>query len=248
MTTSRKPDPASINKLTESLLPTEQKASESLNTLNKTTLDTTSNTEMNIILYASTGHWCTHIAATFRDINTNESYFINYGQMPEKLEDQQKKLAELKDDSLHTCSCCCNGCGQSAVTLYSDKKLDDFIAAFTDKFPENRYDFCTNNCADAVDFALNYLFSDSRAAKYTKASYSCYQLLCCSGFITTLGLINCFPAPPYCITLPKDVFNKAKLLSYIYDKPQQKITLFNNSNGLPVVEPNKAKSIALTGV
>jgi len=162
--------------------------------------------EIAINLYGTNyAHYCTHVAAVLREPSTNTVMLIEYGGVSTVENERLRRIHKFEGEE--------NSDNISTVKLYSDKSLTDFLEAFNANFDEDNYSFCTNNCADAVQFLLNYFFPDEHCYSFL---YAGYQLLCCAGIVGSFGLLNCFPAPPCTIVTPTDVYKKAKLLSCSY--------------------------------
>lgn len=101
---------------------------------------------------------------------------------------------------------CCIG----KTVLYSNQNFDSFAKKIAHKFSDlESYDYLSNNCASAINVAIDELCPDK--AK-TDLCFNIYKTLCCPFFFGTLGL-SCFPAPPLCCDTPQDVYHKAKWLS-----------------------------------
>jgi len=133
------------------------------------------------------------------DSESKESFSINFSG-----------FAVQRDNS----NCC-----QGVIKLYSNKKLDNFISAYENKFGNpDSFNCLTKNCSSPVDFALDYFFPQKACLD---ATCIVYKLLCCWGFLGTLGM-SCFPAPPG-ISMPSDVYNKARMLSCRYGQPYEKV-------------------------
>lgn len=150
-------------------------------------------------------HYCTHIAAVVRNPSEKKAILIEYEKVSAIKEFRLHQIYEFQEKE--------NSCCVSTVKLYSNKNMHDFLKAFNTKFKPKGYCYCSYNCADAVQFLLDYFFPNERCYA---SLYTGYQLLCCFGFIGSLGLLNCFPAPPCTIVTPTDVYKKAKLLSFSY--------------------------------
>lgn len=146
-------------------------------------------------------HCCQHIEAVITDLNSNETFkvsFPNFSVVPDE------------DD------CICQG----VTRLYSSKKLEDFIALYNQEFldPDN-FNCLRKNCGSAVEFALDYFFP--KKTNLDKI-YLVYKLICCWGFLGTLGM-KCFPAPPG-ISTPNDAFKKAQVLACVYGSPTEEFS------------------------
>lgn len=173
----------------------------------KTATRQSSHAKITIMLHGNCCmHYCTHIVAKIDDLNNNKSFVVEHLDHLKEQSDKLKKFDKFKEEDY----CCIN-----SVTLYSNRDVENFIQIYSSKFKHTDYEYCGNNCSNAVKFTLDYFFPD---ALYSKACYVGYQILGCAGFVGTLGLMNCFPAPPCCISTPTDVFKKAQVLSFSYGR------------------------------
>jgi hypothetical protein len=103
---------------------------------------------------------------------------------------------------------CCIG----DVSLYSDKDFDIFLELMRSKYSDaSAYRFCSNNCADAVSFAIDELCPEKAC---TDVACSIYKLVCCPLFFGSLGL-SLFPTPPLTCTSPQDIYDKARWLAKV---------------------------------
>ncbi|GEM_PF-4785951 len=136
-------------------------------------------------------HCATHIQAIIFDvqhINTQlSSTRVNFSNIP--LDNLSKK---------------------EWVVLYSEKNYADVVALIQQKheYVDTRYCILSNNCADAIKTILDFCFPENCASYF----YQAYQLLLSAPSVLTCGLLTCFPMIP-CVTTPRDVFNRAQLLS-----------------------------------
>lgn len=173
-------------------------------------------------------HWsCQHVGAIITDLETERSSSIEFG---EKNSLQIYSKSEKGKNPLYGWTGCCVG----TTDLYSDKDFDTFIETLKNEFSDtSKYDWCSNNCADAVSFAINEACPEKTC---TEVSCCIYKLLCCPLFFGSLGL-SCFAAPPGCCTTPQDIYDKAKWLA--------KWTSYGTRNiEIPVAGEAKAVSTA----
>ena len=160
-----------------------------------------------VLLYnrSSLFHFFTHIEAIIEDQAGNRSFNINYPVF-DILNNHKKNAADLEFTKQN------RGCSLGAVTLYSNANYDDFILNYYHQFGNStEYNYVTHNCANAVNFALDFFFPDKSK---TEVFYCLYKTLCCWLSLGACG-IKCFPVPPG-ISSPNDVFKKAELLSCAY--------------------------------
>lgn len=134
-------------------------------------------------------HCCTHIAAVIEDEKRQEKFIIEYGR------GDTEKLAFPHRHS-------------DSVVLYSNKDIRDFIEQYKKEFEDDDYSFFYKNCADAVNYMLDYFFPKSYAAQ---CWFTTKKLVCCLPGIAFLGA-SCVPAP-LLITTPQSVFTKATCIS-----------------------------------
>lgn len=169
-------------------------------------LQSTPTVEITINLYGSCcAHYCTHVAAVLRNPSEKTAVLIEYDDVPSMKNLRLNRIYQFEEEE--------NSCRVSTIKLYSNKKLSDFIEAFNKEFKKKSYSYFFNNCANAVKFLLDFFFPNERCYS---SLYTGYQLLFCVGFIGSLGLLNCLPAPPSTVVTPADVYKKAKLLSLSY--------------------------------
>lgn len=162
--------------------------------------------EIQVLFYGSTvcWHWRTHTAAIVTDLDKNIFIPIEYpGSSPCKPIDGStcNKNAWFRDQS-----------DANIIKLYSNISLDDFAAAYNKQFNPDDYGFFSKNCANAVEFVLDYFFPNKTRENI---AFKTYQLLCCTGFFATVGG-SCFPA--VCCATPADVYRKAWLLQKRFGK------------------------------
>ena len=145
--------------------------------------------KITVHLYGALSHCYTHIAAVIREEDRQEKFVIEYGMGDtENLAHPDKK--------------------SDCVVLYSNKKMDNFIRQYQQKFKHEEYGFCYKNCADAVNYMLDYFFPHAYAAQ---CWFTTKKLVCCLPGIAFLGG-SCVPAP-LLITTPISVFSKAESIS-----------------------------------
>ena len=154
------------------------------------------------------------IRALVTELTSRRSFVVSHGSMCYAPEDRVnpaivESLKAHKDGDLTH-----NRNLMNVVELYSSKSnidYDNFLVEFERKFPPISYRHVTHNCADAVNFALDYFFTTTPAAcAYTLLRFACGWTCCC-----TCGCCYCLPAPPR-IATPFDVWNRARLLAYSY--------------------------------
>lgn len=136
-------------------------------------------------------HFCTHAAAVIKDEQRQETFVIEYDGF-------EMNTKQLRHDI---------NSYYGYVDLYSDKSFSDFQNAYNKEFKPGGYHCLDNNCADAVNFMLDYFFPDKRAQCWYKAK----QMLCCLPGIAFFGA-SCVP-PPLMISSPLDVFSRAKSIA-----------------------------------
>lgn len=151
-------------------------------------------------------HYTTHISAFVIDIancETNENYemrYVNFPNLP-----WYSVLLEQRNET---------------VLLYSEKSYQEVMQRMDEKFRDRAsYNFACNNCADAIQFLLDYCFPTE---KY--CCYRTYQLFCFIPCLLSAGLLTCFPVMP-CVNSPRDVFNRAQLLASNYGNPPPKFAV-----------------------
>lgn len=98
------------------------------------------------------------------------------------------------------------------VTLRVEGDLSQFIQDYKSRFHSSEYDFCSKNCADGAYYILEYFFGDDPTFEKIDRGCDIYKLLCCLPCVGSLGIAACFPVPP-CFQSPRDVFDKAVVLS-----------------------------------
>jgi hypothetical protein len=136
-------------------------------------------------------HCLTHIAAVIEAEVEEKKYIIEYGYGEESPD-------ELAFPNEYT----------DLVVLYSKKDINGFIECYQQEFKEQDYRFLYKNCADAVNRALDYFFTESTAEQ---CWFAAKKMLCClPGILFFSG--SCAPAP-LLITTPKSVFAKAKSIA-----------------------------------
>ena len=176
--------------------------------------------EIKVILFGQSClfHWATHVAAVVRDLRTGRCFKVHH-----PFETDGHFIDDLNASLYGKAK---NNCCVGVAILYGAGDFESFVREYRQRFSA-RDDFngVTNNCATAVNFVLDYFFSNDRC---TKACYTLYQLLCCMCCITTIGG-RCFPAPP-CIDTPADVLNKAMLLSIAHGKPFEERAQLDNGD------------------
>lgn len=161
-----------------------------------------------------------HSAATIIDLSNNEAFDIDF--WPTK----GKRKRALKDRQPEA--------GVEVVTLYfqaTPQELEAFKKEFKQNFLPEFHSNIWENCADAVNFALDRFFPENSCAE------SCWELIkhlmCCSCFLLSCGG-SCFPAPP-CVSTPSDVMTRAKSLAEHYGKP-------SSDEKKSIVSENKVKT------
>lgn len=169
--------------------------------------------KIEVYLYKQIFHWNSHVEALVTDLDSIpiRSFFINFPDF------NVKNNHEFNINKKHEYTMLFGETGPNEpVTLYSNEDFDTFKINFYHKFADHdQYNYLFKNCADAVDYALDYFFPNK---EILDEFYGLYQGVCCSVSLSTCGL-TAFPTPPL-ITSPQDVFNKAKILSVIYkNKP-----------------------------
>lgn len=158
--------------------------------------------EVKVLLYGklSCFHCGTHVAVVITNLDNHDELLVEYGADDSYYRLNLDLARQERGD-------CCVG----VVRLYSNKDFNLFRQEYNREFKSEDYSYLYNNCADAANFVLNYFFSD---ANFENSLYLSFQLLCSIGCVATLGLC-CFPAPPV-ISTPRDVYQKAQLLSCRY--------------------------------
>lgn len=163
-----------------------------------------------------TPHYFTHIEAELYEINDDSSrskpYSVDFSPgSSEPLTEVHKSMA-------------------AKVTLQAEGLLQDFIADYESRFRSEDYHCCSQNCADAAYYILEYFFGDEPAFRKIDAGCDLYKLLCCLPCVGSLGIAACFPVPP-CFNSPRDVFDKAMALSVTLP-PAEKVPLLLSGDGL----------------
>ncbi|MBV8802539.1 MAG: hypothetical protein JO131_06185 [Gammaproteobacteria bacterium] len=156
--------------------------------------------KISIFLYSDNApsHCCTHIAAKIEDEKSNKKIIIEYGT------EETGSVNEIAYPDLK----------HQTIVLYSNKSIEEFEKLYNKKFQNGDYNFFTKNCADAVNFSLNYFFSEMYRARIM---HTAKKVVCCVP-INLLGF-TCCPAP-LMIETPLGVFTKAKAIAqtHSYDK------------------------------
>ncbi|HEX4044108.1 MAG TPA: hypothetical protein VHZ76_00400 [Gammaproteobacteria bacterium] len=146
-------------------------------------------------------------AAIVTDRATGKSFIIHF-----PVDTRYKTYEKNEKTYLHKATETVGAFSTPPITLYSDKNFDDFIEAYLNEFgPTYRqtYNYVDRHCAAAVDFMLNHFFPD---AETENKLHFIFQVLCCIGWVASLGTLYCFP-PPYPLKTPFSVYEKAGLLS-----------------------------------
>lgn len=103
-----------------------------------------------------------------------------------------------------------NRCWIGKTSLFSDLDFDEFVNEMKSEFSDSHgYSFFSNNCADAVAFAIDLLCPKKAC---TEVAFWIYQAVSFPFFVGSLGL-SCCPAPPCFCTTPQDIFKKAQWLA-----------------------------------
>lgn len=147
---------------------------------------------------------CVQVAwALITDVSTNRCYKLHFTDsygIGSELEKKYQDSQILPKDTM-------------APPLYvTDKNYDDFIKAYTGQFDSKNFCCVSKNCADAVNFMLDYFFPEPYC---TNAALDTYRVLCSAFCLATLGIFSCLPSP-CCMMTPPDVLRKAKALSHRY--------------------------------
>jgi len=156
-------------------------------------------------------HCCQHILALIEDVDTRKALQIEFGSQSSGFAAQG--LTVLPDSRYEG-----HGIMFDTVELSSSKSFDEFLNLYSAQFSGNKYRFFNNNCADAVNFMLDYFFPPEEIEK--KFFSKVYELLCCFSFVLSCGL-NCFAPLPSCITTPKQIFKKAQFIAKINDESKE---------------------------
>lgn len=178
---------------------------------------------------------CQHIVAIIKDLDSERIFYINFGSRsqlePGKLFANQIDFERVEQPNIkffkhnrETNTLLIDCCPSSVIELYSHKDFDTFIHEFNERFPSiANYRFCSNNCADAVNFALDELCPDPA---FTTVSCFLYKVLCAPLFFVFCCISSIHS--PLCAT-PADTYRKARWLSWTTEYGKE-ISLASNPN------------------
>lgn len=132
-------------------------------------------------------HCRTHIDAFIEDEATARSIHINFGNTGIRT-DHDLNLRSLQLERAN------EQFFSDAITLHSQMDYDQFVMNYYHDFGNSeRYGFVFNNCADAVDYALDYFFPEKTAIELF---FCTYQTLCCWLCVGSCGLASYLPMIP----------------------------------------------------
>ncbi len=153
--------------------------------------------------------WAQHASVIITDLVNNETYFVS--NIPKGINKTNAPLYSIIPDSQRMEETC----DRSIVTLFCtdhNKSLADFKSAYEKNFSNKHFNFFTNNCSDAANFAIDYFFPDARKLDELCSIYNSLSSLFYFG---TIGA-GCFP--PSCISTPSKTFREVKRLEKYYGR------------------------------
>lgn len=163
--------------------------------------------------------WATHSEALITDLDkkegeTNKYMYVDKRRIFSYYEDQK-----MRDTRINRKKETKSSFSTGVITLYSTKSLQGFIDAFNiSKHGPivGYYNPFNNNCADAIQFLLDFFFD----ANIKNPTFSAYLALKSYGYTGLLGFAATLLLDSPFANLPRDVHHRAKLISLSHGTPE----------------------------
>lgn len=162
----------------------------------------------------SFSHFADHIIAVIEDEEKKREFIIDHRSY------DAKKV--YKDNKIYYVTKRADGeerffrpYARKSVVLTSDKNMGEFIKLYSEKFSIQSYNLFKRNCADAINFTLDYFCP----GKNIELNSTALKVIC---FLPSIVLIGAkwFPTPGGLVTTPAEVFAKAEQLGDLgYGEP-----------------------------